>query len=268
MRYPQTSAAPAATAGEYKTKTGEGRGHLLLVLHVTDGAADVVVDRLELLGALGGEGLAAGLRRDVRHRGGIGRHGHGFALHDHRAFGGAERDRVDLHCRRLGVRDGLIDRRHRRARVAVRDRRLTVAHQHDGGRHLLRLGCRGDGARRFEREFDRVTRGGAAVGAQARRARRAPPPGPPSVRRRSAALVENDTSPSWTPFGRASRKLFAADFAAVNRSGATSRATIDPDTSIARMTVACCRGVRTVCAGCANPMVSSSSVKPSIAGAT
>ena len=70
------------------------------------------------------------------------------------------------------------------------------------------------------------------------------------------AVLAKDTSPSWTPGGRAPTKPRAACWAAASLLGVTSLATMEPETSRVRMTVARWRGVRRARAGWAKPTTS------------
>ena len=71
----------------------------------------------------------------------------------------------------------------------------------------------------------------------------------------------NETIPTRTPAGSWSMNERADAFAASSRVGDTSVARIEPDTSIARMTVASSRGVAMTIVGRASPM-SSAAIAP------
>ena len=72
----------------------------------------------------------------------------------------------------------------------------------------------------------------------------------------TSAWSENETTPTRKPFGRSLTNELAASRAAVIRSGATSVAVIEPELSIARITVASSRATATATCGLAMPTTS------------
>jgi hypothetical protein len=73
---------------------------------------------------------------------------------------------------------------------------------------------------------------------------------------RMRGAVEKETSPTLIPAGSWSTKSDAAFWAAARRDGATSVASIEPETSSVRMIVASSRGTATVIDGRASARTS------------
>ena len=73
--------------------------------------------------------------------------------------------------------------------------------------------------------------------------------------------VAKATRPTRTLAGKPSTKSWAAERAASSRVGATSSAFIEPEMSMARMTVASSRGVGTIIVGRARPMANADTAR-------